>query len=60
MIDDFLSFGRIGNEVDQWCHDLMEWIAKGGFEPDWSKHEHGTFYYKCRVISEKRRRPDVH
>jgi len=59
MIDDFLCARKSGDEVDQWCRDLIKWIAKGGFEPDWNKYKLGTSYYKCRVISE-RRRPDVH
>jgi len=53
-IDDFLHARKSGDEVDQWCRDLMDWLDKGGFEPDWDKYEWGTSYFKCRQIDEAR------
>lgn len=53
-INDFLANRESGNEVDHWCRDLIEWLAKGGFEPDWNKYGLGTSYFKCREITERR------
>lgn len=55
MIHEFLEAGKSGDEVDEWCRNLMGWLAKGGFEPDWDKYPMGTSYYKCRVIEERRK-----
>jgi hypothetical protein len=48
-IDQFLKAGRTGDEVDQWCEALRQWIARGGFEPDWAKYELGASYYRCQA-----------
>lgn len=42
------------SEVDWACQDLYDWIAKGGFEPDWSKHESAASYYRCRAVYHRR------
>lgn len=55
MIDEFLRARESGDEVDQWCRNLMEWLDKGGFEPDWDKYDLGTSYFKCRRIAEARK-----
>jgi hypothetical protein len=47
-IDDFLLRQEYGNEVDIWCEDLYDWLASGGFEPDWTQHNLGTSYYEIR------------
>jgi hypothetical protein len=49
-IDAFLKARQHGAIVDRWCEYLFDWLAKGGFEPDWSKYETGTGYYRCREI----------
>jgi len=54
MIDEFLQARKTGDEVDEWCHNLYEWIEKGGFEPNWNRYPLGTEYYKCREVSERR------
>ena len=54
MIDEFLAKHQTGEEVDEWCQNLFDWIKKGGFEPDWSKYELGTSYYKCRCVHMKK------
>lgn len=55
-IDDFLRAGETGEEVDEWCESLMEWLARGGFEPDWEKYPLGASYYRCRAIQAARAR----
>ena len=50
----FVTNGETGNEVDEWCQDLFDWIAKGGFEPDWSKAPLGTGYYECRAVHHRK------
>jgi len=48
-IDSFLQDRRTGEEVDDWCGYLYEWLQKGGFAPDWEKYPTGTSYYNCYV-----------
>jgi len=57
MIDQFLTSRQTGDEVDEWCENLREWISKGGFEPDWSKRELGTSYYKARLAMYRKSSP---
>ena len=47
-IHDFITAGKTGDEVDEWCWDLWDWIAKEGFEPDWKAYPMGTSYYDTR------------
>jgi len=54
MIDEFLKARQVGDCVDEWCRDLLEWLNKGGFEPDWDKYPSGTEYFSCRKIEEGR------
>lgn len=39
------------SEVTDACRDLAGWIARGGFEPDWSAYPAGTRRYRayCRA-----------
>ena len=53
-INEFIQNLNTGSVVDVWCEDLFDWIANGGFEPDWDEFESGTSYYKCRLISIKK------
>jgi hypothetical protein len=53
-IDHFIACGDTGVEVDYACQDLYDWLAKGGFKPDWDKYELGTSYYECRAVQHKR------
>lgn len=44
-----------GIELDEACQDLYDWIARGGFEPDWDRHRAGpngsaAGYYECRAV----------
>lgn len=55
-IDDFIERGDSGPEVDQWCRDLMEWLGKAGFAPDWEKYPMGASYFESRKIMERRAR----
>lgn len=48
MIHEFLTDRKAGDEVDEWCYDLKEWLDKGGFEPNWEQYPLGTSYYNCR------------
>jgi hypothetical protein len=50
-IHDFIRAGRAGDEVDEWVDALAGWLARGGFEPDWSRFESGTSYYRSRVAT---------
>lgn len=43
-----------GEDLDFACQDLFDWIAKGGFEPDWSRHESAASYYRCRAVHHRR------
>lgn len=42
MIDSFLKSRRTGDEVDQWCEYLYDWLQAGGFQPDWDQYQLGT------------------
>ena len=53
QIHAFLARGDEGDEVDTLCQDLFDWLARGGFEPAWEKHELGTSYYRCREVHHK-------
>lgn len=53
-IDEFLREHRTGEEVDHWCEDLLEWLDRGGFEPDWEKYSVGTSYFECRRVQAQR------
>lgn len=33
-------------EADARCWDLMIWIEHGGFQPDWTRYQKGTRYYR--------------
>lgn len=46
--------GDAGLELDFACQDLFDWIARGGFEPEWDKHPSATGYYRCREVYHKR------
>lgn len=39
-----------GADLDETCQDLFDWLDKGGFEPDWSKHPSASEYYRCRAV----------
>jgi len=54
LIDAFLARHETGDDVDIWCQDLFDWIARGGFAPSWEKYPLGTGYYRCREIHHKR------
>jgi len=54
-IDQFLKERQSGDEVDLWCRDLIKWLNREGFEPNWEKYPLGTSYFKCRVIAETKR-----
>jgi len=54
MINEFLEDRRTGDEVDDWCGNLFEWIQKGGFEPEWNTYPIGTSYYWCYVAQRKK------
>lgn len=43
-----------GEALDLACQDLYDWIARGGFEPDWSRHETAASYYRCRAVHHRR------
>ena len=51
MIDSFLTDRETGECVDEWCENLMEWLSRGGFEPEWEKYPLGASYYQCRLVS---------
>ena len=53
-IDEFLAAHRTGEYVDELCEALYDWLAAGGFQPDWSKHSLGTSYYECRKVAIQR------
>jgi len=46
-----------GDDLDDDCAALFNWIERGGFEPDWSKYPLAASYYQCRVVACKRERP---
>lgn len=35
-----------GDEIDEWCEALGDWVDNGGFEPDWKAYPLGTSYYQ--------------
>lgn len=43
-----------GEELDMACQELYDWLKRGGFDPDWSKHESATGYYRCRAVHHDR------
>jgi len=53
-IDYFLAGRQSGDEVDNMCKNLYEWIGQKGFEPDWSLYPLGTSYYRSFVIQAER------
>jgi len=54
MINDFLTDRETGEEVDEWCENLAEWLDKGGFPPNWENYPLGTSYFKCHMIQRNR------
>jgi hypothetical protein len=48
-LDYLVSCHVITNETDCLCHDLFDWIKKGGFEPEWNRYPSGTMYYNCML-----------
>jgi len=41
-----------GGELDQACDDLLHWLSRGGFEPNWDSVPNVVCsYLKCRQIS---------
>jgi hypothetical protein len=50
MIDEFIEARSTSNEVDESVENLREWLAKGGFEPDWKRYPLGTAYYHARMV----------
>ncbi|MGH9969240.1 MAG: hypothetical protein ACREBG_15765 [Pyrinomonadaceae bacterium] len=54
QIHAFLARGDEGDEVDFLCQDLFDWLARGGFAPDWTRFELGTGYYRCREVYHRR------
>ena len=54
QIHAFLARGDEGDEVDILCQDLFDWLAREGFEPNWTKYELGASYYRCREVYLKR------
>lgn len=45
---------RHAENPDWHCQDLYDWISRGGFEPDWSKHASAAEYYRCRAVHHRR------
>ncbi len=42
MLQDTM-FGESNHRGERdWCRDIAEWVAKGGFEPDWERYPHGA------------------
>lgn len=33
-IEEFLNSRQTGEEVDEWCQNLFDWLQGGGFSPD--------------------------
>jgi hypothetical protein len=54
IIDTLLKERRGSDVIDYHCQDLYDWIAKGGFEPEWGRCELGTSYYNCRAVYHRR------
>jgi hypothetical protein len=48
------SDSEAGEELDIACQGLFDWLAKGGFAPDWSKYESASGYYQCRAVHHSR------
>ncbi len=36
------------SERNEACDDLRTWIARGGFQPDWTAYPKATAYYRKR------------
>lgn len=45
FIDQFIRDRRSGDDVDDACEALSDWIRAGGYEPAWSLHLLGTSYF---------------
>jgi hypothetical protein len=43
-----------GEDLDYACQSLWEWLDKGGFEPDWSRHASAASYYRTRAVTHDR------
>ena len=54
-IDNFIAKGLQGQEVDDCCEDLYNWVKEGGYEPNWNRYPLGASYYRCRTVHHKRR-----
>ena len=42
------AIDALGDEVNDYCQYLFDWLAKGGFEPNWIQYPAGTNYYRRR------------
>lgn len=57
-LDSLLISGVGGDECDEICDDIRDWVKRGGFEPSWNKHTLATSYYKSREAMAYRKRID--
>ena len=46
-----LLFAADATELHQACHDLLDWINKDGFEPNWDQHDLAACYYRSWVLN---------
>lgn len=44
----------LGNDLDEYCQTLWDWLDRGGFEPNWAKYPLASSYYRCRAVSHAR------
>lgn len=43
-----------GEALDVACQDLYDWLARGGFAPDWTRFPSAAGYYECRAVHHRR------
>lgn len=48
-IDSVIRSLEQGDEIDEWCQSLFDWLEKGGFEPYWNKYPSSTSYYYATI-----------
>ena len=32
-------------EADWHCYDLMQWLKRGGFQPNWKRYPNATYHF---------------
>lgn len=52
-IDEFIGNSAYDFKINETVEDLLDWLRKGGFAPDWSKYPDAAAYVRARLCTLK-------